>query len=140
MVGTSLHSIGNNWANDNGLFSEVVLGVGPVNITLGKGQNLLQWKNNIGNILFNGYGLLVAASGGNIKFDVDNLSFVYKGGFVDKYFPPIDGAGFSPYMVSGNSKLSECFSHEIHHLWHSRALYDSFLINYGLQGLNSLIL
>ena len=43
-------------------------------------------------------------------------------------------------MVSGTSDLHKCFSHEIHHLWHSRALYDSFLINYGLQGLNSLIL
>lgn len=30
--------------------------------------------------------------------------------------------------------------HELHHLWHSRALNDLFLANYGLQGLYALIL
>jgi hypothetical protein len=36
--------------------SKVTVGVGPVNLTLGKGQKLLQWQNNIGNIAFNAIG------------------------------------------------------------------------------------
>lgn len=40
----------------------------------------------------------------------------------------------------GNSYLYRAYGHELHHLWHSRAFNDLFLLNYGLQGLNSLLL
>lgn len=49
-------------------------------------------------------------------------------------------AGFSPHTVTGNSGLSVVLPHELHHLWQSRALNDLFLLNYGLQGLNALLL
>ncbi|MCE8192302.1 hypothetical protein JFY64_09350 [Porphyromonas gingivalis] len=62
MIGTAGNSIGNNWARGENPFSKVTLGVGPVNLTLGKGQKLLQWKNNLGNIATNAFGL------GNLAF------------------------------------------------------------------------
>ena len=37
MIGTVSQSVGNNWALNKGLFSRVTLGLGPINLTLGKG-------------------------------------------------------------------------------------------------------
>ena len=37
--------------------------------------------------------------------------------------------------VIKNDSLNKIFVHEIHHLWQSRAMIDSFLLNYGLQGI-----
>ena len=51
--------------------------------------------------------------------------------------------GFSPHAVTGNINLlaeSGVYLHEIHHLWHSRTLNSMFILNYGLQGMNSLLL
>ena len=62
MIGTTSMSVGNNWANNQKLSSKLTLGVGPVNLTIGKGQRLLQWENNIGNILSNTCGLINTAS------------------------------------------------------------------------------
>ena len=53
---------------------------------------------------------------------------------------PEYSAGFSPHTVTGNSGLSFVLPHELHHLWHSRTLNDLFLLNYGLQGMNALLL
>ena len=139
MIGTSAQSIGSNWASGKPLLSKVTLGVGPINLTLGKNQKLLQWQNNIGNIAMNAYGMAILASGGEVVFDKDNLSVYYKGGLVDKLFP-IGDYGFSPHVVTGNSNVEKLFTHELHHLWQSRAFNDVFLLNYGLQGLNSIII
>ena len=49
-------------------------------------------------------------------------------------------AGFSPHTVTGNSRLSFVLSHELHHLWQSRGMNDMFLLNYGLNGINALLL
>ena len=40
------------------------------------------------------------------------------------------------YAHKGSVPL--CF--ELHHLWQSRSFNDSFLLNYGLQGINALLL
>lgn len=141
MIGTVSQSVGSNWASGKGLFSKLTLGVGPVNFTIGKGQRLLQWENNLGNIAINSFGLINTIAGGKILFDVNNLTFVYKGGLIDVFYKPAYwSAGFSPHTVTGNSKLSKVFYHELLHLWHSRALNDMYLLNYGLHGLNALLL
>lgn len=49
-------------------------------------------------------------------------------------------AGFSPHIVTGNGNLDSVLKHDLHHLGHSRALNELFLLNYGLQGLNALLL
>ena len=76
-----------------------------------------------------------------LKFDWKNLSINYTGGIIDKMYNPNKWAsGFSPHVVTGNSMLEEIYSHELHHLWQSRAFNDVFLLNYGLQGINAWLL
>ena len=95
MIGTTSMSIGNNWASNKEIFSKLTLGVGPVNLTIGKGQKLLQWENNIGNILSNSFGLINTAFGGKAQFDIDNLTFVYKGGLRENSPAPFFRGGLT---------------------------------------------
>jgi len=141
MIGTVGASVGNNWARGEKLFSKVTLGVGPVNLTLGKGQKLLQWQNNIGNIATNAFGLVNLAFGGKVDPDWKNLSFYYTGGIIDKLYDPLNGySGFGAHAIIGNSNLENVYSHELHHLWQSRAFGDMFLLNYGLQGIGAMLM
>ncbi len=75
-IGTAGTSIGNNWAMGRNAFSSVTVGIGPVNFTFGKGQNLLQWQNNIGNIAINTFGLANTAFGGKVRWNWKNLTAV----------------------------------------------------------------
>ena len=144
MIGTTVSSIGDNWTNNRALLSKLTIGIGPVNITIGKGQKLLQLQENMGNIIINSFGLANAALfGAKVSFDKNNLTLCYTGGMIDKLYPPSDFvSGFSPYTITGNSKLlkSNIYMHELHHLWHSRALSNKYLFNYALNGINSLLL
>jgi hypothetical protein len=145
MIGNAASSIGNNWARGENLFSKVSLGVGPVNLTLGKDQKLLQWQNNIGNILTNGAGLANLAFGGNISFDWKNLSLNYKGGLVDRYYNTNIGeyGAFGAHSVIGSSNLftqSGLYQHELHHLWQSRGFGDMFIFNYIGQGIGAMLM
>lgn len=141
MIGTTMSSIGNNWARGENPFSKVTLGVGPINLTLGKGQKLLQWQNNIGNIATNAFGLGNLAFGGKMNFDWKNLSLNYTGGVIDMFYDPQEWySGFGAHSVIGNSALFQdptFYPHELHHLWQSRAFGDMFLPNYILQGLEA---
>ncbi len=141
MIGTTMSSIGNNWARGENPFSKVTLGVGPINLTLGKGQKLLQWQNNIGNIATNAFGLGNLAFGGKMNFDWKNLSLNYTGGVIDMFYDPQEWySGFGAHSVIGNSALFQdptLYPHELHHLWQSRAFGDMFLPNYILQGLEA---
>ena len=102
-------------------------------------------ENNIGNILFNSLGIANLAFGGKAIFDTDNLTFVYKGGLRDKIFSKERAWG--SFAVFGNnnlyppteSKYSDLYSHELHHLWQSRAMGVIFIPNYVSHGLTSLI-
>lgn len=125
MVGTTLISIGNNWTQDKPLFSRITLGIGPINLTLGKGQKLLQLEDNICNIGMHTFGLVNTAFGGKVNFDWKNFSVNYYGGKLDKLKirnPNIErlwSVGFSPHAVTGNINLlaeSGVYLHEIHHL------------------------
>ncbi|MDY0143072.1 MAG: RHS repeat-associated core domain-containing protein [Bacteroidales bacterium] len=152
MIGTAGASIGNNWARGEDPLSKVTLGVGPVNLTLGKEQKLFQWQNNIGNIATNAFGLVNLAFRGKVNFDWKNLSLNYSGGIIDKFYPPTfykfghkynQYAGFGAHSVMGNSRLltePDLYSHELHHLWQSRAFGDTFLLNYGLQGIGAMLM
>ncbi len=141
MIGTAGASIGNNWAMGENPFSKVTVGVGPVNLTLGRGQGLLQWQNNLGNIAMNAFGLSNLAFGGKVNFDWKNLSLNYTGGIIDKFYDPKNWAsGFGAHAVIGNSNLSKLYGHELHHLWQSRAFGDSYLLNYGLQGIGAMLM
>ncbi|NJO92175.1 MAG: hypothetical protein HC831_26815 [Chloroflexia bacterium] len=134
MIGTSGTSIGNNWAAGADPFSRVTLGVGPVNLTLGKGQKLFQWQNNLGNIITNGIGLTNLAFGGKMSFNKDNLAFVYTGGFMENY-----GGAWGPYAIQGPDKFTnQVLPHELHHIVQSRVLGDTYLLHYGLQRLTKL--
>jgi RHS repeat-associated protein len=141
MVGTSMRSIGNNWARGKDPFSKVTMGFGPINLTVGKDQKLFQWQNNIGNILTGAYGIANLAFGGEITADWANLSLNYSGGITDKFYSPDEGwySGFGAHSVIGNGQLfgddKTLYPHELHHLWQSRAFGDVFLLNYGLQGI-----
>lgn len=140
MIGTAGCSIGKNWAQGDNPFSKVSLGVGPVNLTIGKGQKLFQWQNNIGNIATNAFGLINLAFGGNASFDWKNLSLNYSGGGVDHFYSPkIWDTGFGAHAIIGNSNLNNLYSHELHHLWQSRSMGDAFLLNYFMHGLNSVV-
>ena len=141
MISTAGSSIGNNWVRNKGPFSNVTIGVGPVNLSIGKKQRLLQWQNNLGNIVMNTFGLSNLAFGGKMNFDWNNLSLNYTGGVVDHFFDPkIWYSGFGAHSVIGNSKLFNnpiLYPHELHHLWQSRAFGDVFLLNYILQGVDA---
>ncbi len=145
MIGTAGGSIGNNWAAGNDPFSKVSLGVGPVNLTLGKGQKLLQWQNNLGNIITNTLGLGNRAFfGGNATFDWKNLASVYSGGLMEY----MQGS-WGPYSVMGPDGYANGIhqSHEMHHIWQSRSFSVNsfvqnfgFLSNYGLQGIDAILM
>ena len=146
MIEKTRASIGNNWINGNKLFSKITLGVGPVNLTFGKGQKLLQWQNNLGNIAFNTIGLSNYAftKTGSFQFDWANLAPVYSEGFIkDLYdlFPAMGATG--AHVVFSDQKYaltSSLIAHEMGHIWHSRALGDMFIPNYFFQGLFPLLM
>jgi len=137
-IGTSARSIGNNWAAGKPLFSKVTVGVGPFNLTLGKGQRLLQWQNNIGNIAFNTIGLSnLAFGGGKMSFDWKHLTPSYYGGVMEKFSQGAMGA----YVIMGSESDVKLFhTHELHHIWQSRSLGDAFLPTYLMQGLSSYLI
>lgn len=140
MIGTAGRSIGKNWAQGSDPFSKVSLGIGPVNLTLGKGQKLLQWQNNLGNIVTNASGLINMAFGGDISFDWKNLSLNYSGGAVNYFYSRDVDSGYGAHAIIGNSNLNKVYSHELHHLWQSRSMGDAFLPNYLMHGLHSVAL
>lgn len=132
-VGLAGRSIGHNWSAGEDLFSKVTVGLGPVNLTLGKNQKLLQWQNNLGNIIFNTVGLANLTTGGKMSFDWKNLTPSYYGGLLDKA-PGAMGA----HTILTNKTDRELFhDHELHHIWQSRSLGDMFLPVYAMQGLSA---
>lgn len=140
-IGTAGRSIGNNWAAGRDPFSRVTVGAGPVNLTFGKGQQLLQWQNNIGNIATNAVGLSNLAFGGTADFNWEHLTPTYGGGMIDKLFGGTWGAHSILYRSDQYSQEGKgLIAHELHHIWQSRALGDAYLANYAGQGLLGLLM
>lgn len=144
-ISTSSRSIGNNWARGEDPLGKWTLGVGPVNFTLGKGQQLLQLSNNIGNVASNGFGLINDLFfGGSTEFDWKNLTAIYRGGLIEKF-----GGSFGAHspMLKSEQEFSpsayydeNLYQHELHHVWQSRALGDSFLPNYLANALPGFVM
>ena len=148
-ISTSLSSIGNNWANNRPLLSQMDIGIGPITFSFGSGP-LFQLRKNLPAIVMNGLGVGNLLFGGHANFDWSNLSMQYSGGLVDTFFPPADGAsGFGAYAIIGNSNLTKTYptlgyrsiyEHELHHLWHSRSLGDKYIPDYLLHSLTAICL
>lgn len=144
MIGTAGQSIGNNWAIGQNPFSKVTLGVGPVNLTLGKNQKLLQWGNNLGNIAFNGLGLTNLAIGGKISFKGEHLAFNYWDGPLGKFYqndifgPGATGA-YATISGKGFKNDIPTYLHELGHIWQFRGENDFFLLNYLSSGIFPLL-
>jgi len=149
---TTLSSIGDNFVAGRGLFSDVIVGVGPVNLTVnGNGVRYLPGKN-IGNIVTMGAGLLntgitrglhelgLMEKGaiGRTKFHAGDLAFEHYGGI----FSLTHSGGFTgAYAILGpnNSKKRGLLNHELVHIWQSRAFNNNFLPLWGLSGLYSVL-
>lgn len=106
-------------------------------MTLGKGQKLLRWQNNIGNIVSNSIGLANLAFGGKMSFDWAHLTPSYSGGAIQK----ISGGGaMGAHAIMGSQKdVKRWHSHELHHIWQSRALGDMFIPTYVMQGISAVL-
>lgn len=138
MIGSAGRSIGKNWAAGRDLYSKITLGVGPVNLTLGKDQDLIQADNNIGNIATNSFGLVNLAFGGSMDFNWKHLTPIYGGGLIDKFFGGTWGAHAILYRTDQYDQ--DLINHELHHIWQSRSFGDDYLYNYLGQGLLGLLI
>lgn len=88
----------------------------------------------------NSFGLINTAFGGKAQFDIDNLTFVYKGGLRDKLFSTGNDkdTGFGSYAIFGHVDMTNnTFKHEMHHLWQSRAMNNLFWPTYCALGLSA---
>ena len=139
-MGTAGRSIGNNLAAGEDPFSKVSVGFGPVNLTLGKGQKLLQLENNIGNVVTNGLGLTNLLTGGKMGFNLKHLTFKYGGGWLEKAYDYFSTTATGAHSVLGEylKDSDPLLGHELHHIWQSRSLGDSFILHYFSQGINAL--
>lgn len=118
------------------------MGVGPLNFTFGKGQRLFQLKNNIFNIATNAVGLTNLFFGGKVRFSLDDITPVYYGGLRDKIFN--SDSAYGSYAIFGSEKIfnstDDTLEHELHHLWQSRTMGNTYLANYSMQGLNAILM
>jgi RHS repeat-associated protein len=139
-IGTAGRSIGNNWANGVDRFRRVTLGFGPINLSFGEGQKLLQLDNNIGNVVRNSLGIGNLLTGGRIGFNPNHLSFKYGGGWMKKIYDHVGTVATGAHAIMGTflKNSDPLIGHEAHHIWQSRSIGDTFLLHYLAQGLNSL--
>ena len=148
-IGTVMESMACNWSCNKGIFSKIVLGVGPINLTLGKGEHLIQFWDNFENIFGNGASLVNAAFGAKLRWDWENLTLASAGGLGDILYSPEpylndqgkmvhDDTGLTLNSIMGNSNLLGVYSHELHHLWQQRAMLKLFYFNYIFNGITSL--
>ena len=137
-LGTTMESISHNWTKNKGIFSSIVLGVGPINIRFGKGEKLINFYDNIENIISNTACLVNAAFGAELNWDWENLT-IYSAGGIGDWFYPKTPSGLTINAILGSSLLNDVYSHELYHLWQERAMLSSYYFNYGLNGITSLI-
>jgi len=137
-IGSGLRSVGNNWAEGKKPFSKVTVGVGPINLTLGKGQFPIQLQNNIGNIVTNTLGLTNLLTGGSINFNWEHLTFNYSGGALGKAYNFFGTQATGIFSILGDAPVGSLTEgHELHHIWQSRSMGDAFFGNYLMQLLNA---
>lgn len=131
-IGTSMRSIGSNWAGGSNILSRVDVGIGPLTFTLGKRERLFQFGPNAGSLIANGLGVMnTAFFGGDWKWNKENLGIDYIGGLYDKINFGSTGA-YAVGLHSGqlNQEGLTLIAHEYTHTWDSRVLGNLFLPNY----------
>ena len=139
-LGSTIESVTHNWTRNRNLFSKIVLGVGPINVRLQKGKNLLQLEDNIENLLGNTACLVNAAFGAKLQWDWNNLSMKSAGGIGEWIYPSYRyNSGLTVNAIMGNNFLKGVYNHETYHLWQERAMLHSFYYNYFFNGLTSFI-
>ena len=136
-LSTSIGSIGQNWVYGRDLLSRVTWGVGPVNFTLGRGQRLLQFGTNFGNLLTHSIGFYnVIEAGGKVRFNWEHLAFEFHGGFLEDAY---NGATGAYSILSDVATTGDLTAHELTHIWQSRAFGNAFVPLWALSGLNSIL-
>ncbi len=141
-IDTFASSVGRNWATGKDLFSSFDIGLGPVNIPFTRSGISSKWTdwlgNNIGNALYNGLGLANVLTGGSATFNLQNLTMMYSGGTIGQIFDSSNYEATGIYAVWGGHNISDDAEHEFNHIWQSRMLGDTFMLNYSFSGLESL--
>jgi hypothetical protein len=137
-IATAGTSIGRNWVAGRDLFSKVNIGFGPVNFVVGKDATLMdQLSANTLNLALNGFGFANLMAGGDVRWSWDNLTFGYSGGWLNSLssFSGGTGLGVVYGWNMGNPIGSAIESHEMHHIWQSRAYgVENFLALWALSG------
>jgi RHS repeat-associated protein len=119
-IGTSLNSVGNSWAQGEDPFSDIVVGLGPVNLTFGVNRKF-HLNDNWENLRFNSIGFANLFTGGHVSWSWDHLSFIYSGGDLSRIVPPDGISLYAPFYKPNMTKFyPDLRVHELHHVWHSR--------------------
>jgi RHS repeat-associated protein len=122
---TIFSSVANNIAKGEGAFSNILLGVGPLNIRIKDGRPMLNFNDNWGEAILATYGVAAVLNReknniskmlDNIVFDPDNLVFNFKGTFNEGKLATSD-RGRAVFSVFG--KIDD---HELQHVWLTRGL------------------
>jgi hypothetical protein len=122
---TIFSSVANNIAKGEGAFSNILLGVGPLNIRIKDGRPMLNFNDNWGEAILATYGVAAVLNReknniskmlDNIVFDPDNLVFNFKGTFNEGKLAT-SGRGRAVFSVFG-----EINDHELQHVWLTRGL------------------
>lgn len=140
---TYMRSVGDNWAAGMAKpASNVMVGLGPFNFRIGKGEKLLNYRDNQFQIWHDVAGFISSVSpiGGTangLDWDWRSLSFNWKGGipYIYQQMTFVDAQGsFSIYDANGSWEVL----HEGTHVWQSRAMgdlwYSSYIYNTMTSG------
>ena len=143
-LSTSLYSMGNNWAHNRPVFSNIGLGIGPLTFRLGKGQRLLDFNDYVFDIGLNVLGGINTLAGGTVEsFDFESLTANYTGGFMGGF---ISLTGNRGGWSVGDAVFHRFFNsnieliHELRHVWQSRYMTRLFGWTYGLNYIRELIM
>jgi len=145
MASTSLNSIGNNWAAGKDPLGSFAVGIGPVNVRVGKDHcgPSLNLSDNISNAIFNGIGIFSTLHswlkpGETASFPKWNwyaLSFNYQNSALDDLMSEWGADAMGPFTLWGADDWN--INEEVFHVWQSRWLNNLFYpIYYGSYLLN----
>ncbi|NIU86911.1 MAG: hypothetical protein GWN56_06330 [Nitrosopumilaceae archaeon] len=147
IITTASRSIGNNLAAGRDPFGSFLVGLGPVNLRLGKNQtwrNILNIKDNWFNAVSNGIGMFTHISSvidsrfadGDLDWDWNSLSVNYKNEILEDLISPFAPA-MGPYSI-WNSADEILYSEGIH-VWQSRIFSEIFLSTYFWSSLVAIL-
>lgn len=127
MTGTTMDSMGDNWAKGRGFFSKMRIGIGPITLVLGKNVSFRDYiQSNVCWLATNTIFAVNALSRGEkIGWDLNNFELTFYNGNPN-------GKAYGAYTIWGDP---DAMAHEYHHLWQARSTNQKFFPNYILHGL-----